>query len=67
MAANAENAAAISGRNDTVEKITDVAGFRVFALLALPAFAIDGRVVSMGVLLSPEQICKLLEQSEGHS
>ena len=66
LAANAEQAATMFGRNDLVEKITDIARFREFAILALPASAIDGRVVAIGGLPSPEQICKLLEQSEGN-
>lgn len=48
------------GRGDTVEKIIDIMKVFEFAPSALPALAIDGKVVSSGTLLTHDQIKQLL-------
>ncbi|WLD12845.1 thioredoxin family protein [Planctellipticum variicoloris] len=61
LAANAARAVEESGRNDVIEKVTDIMQILEFAPAALPALAIDGKVVFAGTLPSPEQIRRQLE------
>jgi small redox-active disulfide protein 2 len=60
LASNAAQAVHQSQREDRIEKVTDIVKILDFSPAALPALAIDGRVVSAGVLLSPDDIRKLL-------
>jgi small redox-active disulfide protein 2 len=57
---NAEEAVKLSGVEGTVEKITDIMQITAFGVMMTPAIAIDGEVKSVGKLLSPEDIRKLL-------
>jgi small redox-active disulfide protein 2 len=57
---NAEEAAQLAGEEAIVEKITDIAQITAFGVMMTPALAIDGEVKSVGKLLSPEEIKKLL-------
>jgi len=63
LATNAQQAVQDAGRNDVVEKITDIVKILDFAPMALPALAINGRVVTAGTLPSPEQIRHFIETS----
>ena len=65
LAAIAERFVKESGRNDVIEKVTDIVKILEFAPMALPALAIDGKVVSVGTLPTPEQMRQLLEASTG--
>jgi len=58
---NAQRAVAAAGRADTVEKITDIAKIWEFHPLALPALAIDGKVLSAGSVPTSAQIQTWLE------
>jgi small redox-active disulfide protein 2 len=57
---NAEEAVQQSGVEATVEKITDMNVILSFGVMMTPALAIDGEVKSIGKVLSPEDIKKLL-------
>ena len=57
---NAEEAAAQSGVEATVEKITDINEIVGFGVMTTPALVIDGQLKSMGKLLSVDQIKELL-------
>lgn len=57
---NAEEAVKQSGVEATVEKITDINVITGFGVMMTPALAIDGEVKSVGKVLSPEDIRKLL-------
>jgi small redox-active disulfide protein 2 len=57
---NAEEAVKLAGVEGTVEKITDIVQITAFGVMMTPAIAIDGEVKSVGKLLSPEDIRKLL-------
>ncbi|RPI89338.1 MAG: thioredoxin family protein [Planctomycetaceae bacterium] len=61
LAANAESAVRESGRSDLIEKVTDIIKILEFAPSALPALAIDGRVVTAGTLPTPAQIKQFLD------
>ena len=63
QAANAQKAVQDSGRDDVIEKVTDIVRILEFSPMALPAMAIDGRVVTAGTLPSPQQIRSLLEEA----
>lgn len=57
---NAEDAAKTAGVEAMVEKITDIGQITAFGVMMTPALAIDGEVKSVGKVLSPEEIQKLL-------
>ena len=64
LAASADQAVKEMGRDDVIEKVTDITEILRFEPLALPALAIDGRVVAAGTVPSPDQIRHfLVEQS----
>ncbi len=63
LASNAAQAVHQCQRDDRIEKVTDIVKILDFSPAALPALAIDGHVVSAGVLLSPDDIGKLLAAS----
>lgn len=58
---NAEQAVRDSGGHDTVEKISDIARIIEFSPSALPALAINGKVVTSGALPTPAQIQELIK------
>lgn len=49
---------------DTVEKVDDIMQVLEFNPSALPAIAINGKLVSAGTLPSPAEIKQLIEQSQ---
>ncbi|MDD5457672.1 MAG: thioredoxin family protein [Candidatus Margulisbacteria bacterium] len=57
---NTRKALALSGVNATVEKVTEMNKIMEFGVMATPALVVDGVVKSMGKLLSPEDIKKLI-------
>ncbi len=57
---NAEAAVAGLGIQATVEKVTEIDRILEFDVLMTPALAVDGKVVAVGVVLSPEEIKPLL-------
>ncbi|TVP99243.1 MAG: thioredoxin family protein [Planctomycetaceae bacterium] len=61
---NAQDAASQRQAGDTVEKVDDIMQVLEFNPSALPALAIDGKVVSAGTLPSPAEIKQLMEQSQ---
>ncbi|WP_432823889.1 thioredoxin family protein [Trichloromonas sp.] len=60
LAANAREAVQVLGLDAEVEKVTDLMEITKFGILSTPGLAIDGKVVSQGKLLKPDQIMKLL-------
>jgi small redox-active disulfide protein 2 len=60
---NAEAAAAERKAGDTVEKVDDIMEVLEYNPSALPALAIDGKVVTAGTLPSSAEIKQLIEQS----
>ncbi len=57
---NAEAAARDLGGEFEIEKITDLDRITDFGVMMTPALAVDGEVKSMGKVLSPEEIKRLL-------
>ncbi|MFH1406484.1 MAG: thioredoxin family protein [Candidatus Omnitrophota bacterium] len=62
LTANAE--AAIKELNITAEisKVTDIGKITEYGVMMTPALAIDGKVVSMGKLLSKDEIKKAISK-----
>lgn len=59
---NAQDAASERQAGDTVEKIDDIMQVLEFNPSALPALAIDGKIVTAGTLPSPTEIRQFIEQ-----
>ena len=57
---NAEEAAKAMGANYEVEKVTDIKEIMQYGVMQTPALVIDGKVKSVGKMLSVEEIKKLL-------
>lgn len=57
---NAEEAVRQAGRGDLVEKVTDYSRILELDPWALPALAIDGKVVVAGRMATPAEIRQLL-------
>lgn len=62
LAANAREAAQVLGEEVEFEKVTDLNRIMTFGVMTTPGLAIDGRVVSQGKVLKPDQIIRLLRQ-----
>jgi small redox-active disulfide protein 2 len=60
LTANTERAVAELGLGVPVEKVEDVREIMKFRVMSTPAIAVDGKVVSSGKLLSPDEVKKLL-------
>ncbi len=53
-------AVALSGREAEVHKVSDLGEIARYGVFAFPALVVDGEVKSMGKLLEPAAILKLL-------
>jgi small redox-active disulfide protein 2 len=62
LATNAEQAVKAAGRDDVIEKVTDIMQILSFQPMALPALAINGKVVSTGNVPTAEQIQQILNK-----
>jgi len=61
---NAQVAAQERNTGDVVEKVDDIMQVLEFSPSALPALAIDGKIVAAGTLPSSTEIKQLIEQSQ---
>lgn len=57
---NAEKAAREAGSDHEIIKVTSINEIMKFGVIMTPALAIDGNVKSVGKVLSPEEIKKIL-------
>ena len=57
---NAKAAAAAAGIDAEFVKVTDIADIAAAGVMHTPALMVDGKLVSSGRVLSPEEIAKLL-------
>jgi small redox-active disulfide protein 2 len=60
LTANAKEAAQELGEEVEFEKVTNINEIMKFGVMTTPGLVIDGKVVSQGKVLKPEQIKKLL-------
>lgn len=61
LAANAKMAVTEFGIPAEVEKITDIRRISEMGVLMTPALAVDGRLKSVGKVLSAEEIARLVK------
>jgi small redox-active disulfide protein 2 len=61
LTANAEAAAQQAGVAYSIEKVTDVKEIVKAGVMLTPALSIDGKLVSMGKILSPDEIAVKLK------
>jgi small redox-active disulfide protein 2 len=57
---NAESAAKELGVAYEIEKVTDINKIMKFGVMMTPALAVDGQVKSVGKVISPDEIKKML-------
>lgn len=62
LATNAQEAAAKLGLTCEVEKVTDINEITAHGVMMTPALVIDGKVVGVGKVLSPDEIAKFLTE-----
>ena len=60
LAENAQKAVQELGLDVEMEKVTQLTEIMNYGCMTTPGLAIDGRVVSQGKVLKPEQIQKLI-------
>jgi small redox-active disulfide protein 2 len=60
LAKNAEEAVKGGGDEYEIEKITDLKKIMSYGVMMTPGLVVDGKVVSVGKVLSPDEIKKLL-------
>jgi small redox-active disulfide protein 2 len=60
LAKNAEEAVKDKGAEYTIEKVTDLAKIMNYGVMMTPGLVVDGKVASVGKVLSPDEIKKLL-------
>lgn len=60
LADNAQAALTATGRSAQIVKVTAPADIAARGVMSTPGLAIDGRLVSTGRVLSPDDIAKLL-------
>ncbi len=61
LAANVKEAAQVLGEEVEFEKVTQLNDIIKFGVMTTPGLAIDGKVVSQGKVLKPDQIMKLIQ------
>lgn len=64
LEANVREAVAKMGIDAEIEPIKDIQKIVEMGVMATPAIAIDGKVVSSGRMLSPSQITELIKQNQ---
>ena len=62
LAKNAEEAVKEQKGDYEIEKVTDIKKIMEYGVMRTPGLAVDGKVVSVGKVLSPDDIKKLLEK-----
>jgi small redox-active disulfide protein 2 len=61
LEANAKKALDEMKKKASVEKVTDMVKIIEYGVMSTPALVVDGKVVSSGRVLSPEEIKKFLK------
>lgn len=61
LTANADQAAQTAGVEYQIEKVTQLNDIMTFGVMTTPGLVIDGKVISQGKVLSPEQITDYLK------
>lgn len=61
LQANAEEAARSIGMDVEVEKVSEIEDIMAAGIMMTPGFAIDGKIITVGKLLSSKQIVEYLK------
>ena len=61
---NVKDALARMGRDDTLEKVTDVTEIIRYGVMRTPALALGRKIVSVGRTLSVEEVKELIEKED---
>ncbi len=61
LAAHAQEAATKLGIEATVKKVTDFGEIAARGVMSTPGFAVDGRLLSTGRVLTVDQVLRLLK------
>ncbi len=62
LAENAKEAVKEKATDYEIEKVTDLKKIMGYGVMMTPGLVVDGKVVSVGKVLSPDEIKKLLEK-----
>lgn len=65
LEASVKEALAQLGMDTTVDHVTDFAQIAAYGVMTTPALVVDGKVVSYGKVLKPEEVVKILEKVRG--
>jgi len=60
LEANVVKALALLGKEAEVTAVTDMTQIMAYGMLSMPALVVDGKVLSSGRVLSPEEVKRLL-------
>lgn len=63
LEANTVEALQALGMDTTVDHITDFGEIAAYGVMSTPALVVDGKVISYGKVLKPDEIVKLLEKA----
>ncbi|WP_426351183.1 thioredoxin family protein [Alloiococcus sp. CFN-8] len=61
LEANVKQALEGLGMDTTIDHVTDFTEIAAYGVMTTPALVVDGKVVSFGKVLSPEEAAKLLK------
>lgn len=50
------------GMDTTIEHVTDFGQIAAYGVMSTPALVVDGKVVSMGKVLKPDEVIKILQK-----
>jgi small redox-active disulfide protein 2 len=53
------------GMNDAIDHVTDFAQIAAYGVMSTPALVVDGKVVSYGKVLKPEEVAVILRKVRG--
>ena len=65
LEAAVKEALAQLGMSDTIDHVTDFAQIAAYGVMSTPALVVDGKVVSYGKVLKPEEVVLILKKVRG--
>ena len=55
------------GMDETIDHVTDFTQIAAYGVMTTPALVVDGKVVSLGKVLKPEEVAALLRKARGET
>ena len=65
LEAAAKEALAELGMDTAIDHVTDFSQIAAYGVMTTPALVVDGKVVSLGKVLSKDEVVKLLQKTRG--